>query len=331
MTTTKPRVRKRTTPAKRASRTSVAVPLQEIEDRGGDGIVRVGTASLKVSNLAKTYFPQPKRTKGDVLRFYDRVAPVLLPVMADRPLVLKRFPNGIEGEAFFQQNAAETPEGVRVDTVPAESGESKRIIGGDLATLLYCAQLGAIEVNPWHSRIQSLEYPDYTILDLDPGPRATFATIVEVAITLQTFLDEAGVKAGLKTSGSRGLHIVIPLPPRTNEEAAQLVSHVFAQRCADAMPAKATVIRSRSARPEKAVYVDYLQNVIGKSVACAFSIRPRPGGTVSMPLSWDELGAKLDPAKFTMDMPEKDLLERGKMWMKVMGARNTLERIANSV
>lgn len=325
MTTRTRRVRKRASaPAGRAPRTSVAAELEAIEQQGGDGIIRVESVSLKVSNLGKVYFPKPKRTKGNVMRFYDRVAPVLLPVIADRPLVLKRHPNGITGESFFQQNAADTPPGVRVGIVPAESGEGKRIIGGDLATLLYCAQLGAIEVNPWHSRIQSLDYPDYTILDLDPGPRATFSTIVDVARTLKAFLDDAGVKAGLKTSGSRGLHIVIPLPPRTNEEAAQLVSHVFAQRTADALPEKATVIRSRNARPAKSVYVDYLQNVIGKSVACAFSIRPRPGATISMPLSWEELGSKLDPAEFTIDMPERDLLDRGKMWLKAMAAKNTL-------
>ena len=303
---------------------SVSSELAAIEKQGGDGTVRVEATSLKVSNLAKVYFPKGKRTKGDVMRFYDRVAPVLLPVMADRPLVLKRYPNGIEGESFFQQNAAETPNGVRTGNVPAESGESARIIGGDLVTLLYCAQLGAIEVNPWHSRIQSLGFPDYTIIDLDPGPKATFATIIDVAKTVKEFLDDTGLKAGLKTSGSRGLHIVIPLPPGTNEEASQLVSHVIAQRTADAMPAQATVIRSRNARPEKTVYVDYLQNVVGKSVACAFSIRPRAEATVSMPLAWDELTQKLDLTDYTIDMPTSELLERGAMWKKAMGVRNSL-------
>lgn len=284
----------------------------------------IDAVPLKFSNLDKIYFPKTGHTKGDVMRYYADVAPVLLPLIKDRPLVLKRFPDGVDGPAFFQQNAGETPPGVRAERVPAEGGPSPRIIGGDLTTLLYCVQLGAIEVNPWHVRVTSIDMPDQAIIDLDPGPKAKFTTIVEIAQTLKSYLDEAELTAGIKTSGSRGMHIVIPLPPKTNEDACQLIAHVVAQRVADEMPSVATVVRSRSARSDKAVYIDYLQNVIGKSVASAFSIRARPDATISMPLSWDEVTPALDPKAFTIDTPRKELLARGKAWLKVMTAKQSL-------
>ena len=300
--------------------------LDAIEGEAGNGQVDIpGAEPLAVTNLAKVYFPEARRTKGDLMRYYVRAAPVILPLIDKRPLVLKRYPNGVAARPFFQQNAPDdVPSSLRVDTVPSESTPGRRIIGGDLFTLLYCVQLGAIDINPWHSRIGSLDFPDYTILDLDPGPKATFRSVIAVARAIKSMLDASGLTAGVKTSGSRGLHIAIPLPPKTNEDAALLVAQIIATRVAAEIPKEATVVRSRAARPATAVYVDYLQNIVGKSIASAFSVRPRTAATVSAPLDWSEVTARLRPDRFTMDVMLKELDERAKVWREAMAARNDI-------
>ncbi|HEX3867868.1 MAG TPA: DNA ligase D, partial [Gemmatimonadaceae bacterium] len=318
------------TPSREQSHTGASEELREIEAANGKGRIAIsGEGTLEVTNLGKIYFPEVKRTKGDVFRYYERAAPALLPIIRDRPLVLKRYPDGVGGQPFFQQNAPDDPPaGLRVETVPSESTPGRRIVGGNLFTLLYCVQLGCIDVNPWQSRVGSLACPDYTVLDLDPGPKATFAAIVRVARTIKDLLDAAKLTAAVKTSGSRGLHIVIPLPPRTNEEAARLVAQILAEQTVMEMPKEATTIRSRRSRPPATVYVDYLQNIVGKSVASAFSVRPRPTATVSAPLSWDEVTAKLDPDRFTMESVVDELEERAAIWTDAMSARNRLDALS---
>ncbi|HEU4785817.1 MAG TPA: DNA ligase D, partial [Gemmatimonadaceae bacterium] len=192
----------------------VANEIERICHAGGAGVLELPTGTLEVSNLEKIFFPATGHSKGDVMRFYARVAPVLLPAIADRPLVMRRFPNGVRGKAFYQQRApADPPASVRVEPVSDEGLTTQsRLIGGDLATLLYVVQLGAISVDPWHSRVQSVKYADYTIVDLDPGPRAPFARVVEVAHAVKQVLDELGLHAVIKTSGASGLHVVLPLP-----------------------------------------------------------------------------------------------------------------------
>jgi bifunctional non-homologous end joining protein LigD len=206
---------------------SILEQLSAIEKKGGGGSLDFGRGrSLKVSNLDKVFFPKEKYTKGDLMRYYARVADFILPAIQDRPLVLRRFPNGIDGEAFYQQKASETtPPEVRVEVIENDEGEKQpRIIGGDLLTLLYTIQLGAVSVDPWHSRIQARDYADYTIIDLDPGPRANFDRVKQVARWAKEVIDGFGLSAAIKTSGSTGLHIYLPLPPRTPNEAATLVA-----------------------------------------------------------------------------------------------------------
>jgi bifunctional non-homologous end joining protein LigD len=284
--------------------------------------------TIPTSNLDKIYFPKTGTTKGDVMRYYESVAQHILPAIKDRPLVLKRYPDGAGGKSFFQQNApADVPDGVRVEDVPTDGETARRIVGNGLDTLIYCVQLGAIDVNPWHSRVGRLEFPDYTILDLDPGPKASFDTVVEVARWVKEALDDAGMKAALKTSGASGLHVYVPLPPRTNEESSRLIAQLIATRVAESHPAEATVERSVAKRPAKAVYVDYLQNVVGKSVASMLSVRPRPEPTISAPLDWSELRKGLDPADFTIETSLKELNERGQLWLETMRSRNTVGRL----
>jgi bifunctional non-homologous end joining protein LigD len=283
--------------------------------------------SLTLSSLDKVWFPGRAGgyTKGDVFRHYVRVAPLILPVMADRPLVLKRFPDGIDGEAFYQQKApANPPRGVRVETIQDADGDRvDRLVGGSLATLLYQVQLGTISVDPWHARVRSLGFADYSVIDLDPGPRAKFDRVVEVATWVKEELDRLGLHAAIKTSGSTGLHIFIPLPARTTNESALLIAQLVATRVANAHPKEATVERTVSERAKSSVYVDYLQNVLGKSVAAAYAVRARPGATVSTPLDWSELTSKLDPRDFTIETVGARFARSGDLWAAALSERNT--------
>jgi len=320
---------KRTSSADSGTDEKLEAELDAAEHESRDAHLTLGRGvTLSLSSLDKVWFPGRAGgyTKGDVLRHYVRVAPFILPVMEDRPLVLKRFPDGINGEAFYQQKApANPPAGVRVETIQDADGDRvDRLVGGSLATLLYQVQLGTISVDPWHARVKSLGFADYSVIDLDPGPRAKFERVVEVATWAKEELDRLGLHGALKTSGSTGLHIFLPLPPRTSNEAALLVAQLVATRVANAHAREATVERTVSARPKATVYVDYLQNVLGKSVAAAYAVRARPGATVSTPLEWNELTPKLDPRDFTIETVSERFARVGDLWAKAMSERNTV-------
>ena len=304
--------------------------LTAIEKKGGDGSLDFGGGKiLKVSNLGKVFFPKEKYTKGALMRYYARIADFILPTMLDRPLVLRRFPNGIEGEAFYQHKASDTtPSEVRVEVIANEEGEKQpRIIGGDLLTLLYTIQLGAISVDPWHSRVQSREYADYTIIDLDPGPRANFERVKQVARWAKEVMDGFGLNAAIKTSGSTGLHIYLPLPLKTPNEAATLVAQLIATRVAETHPKEATIERFVKARGGATVYVDYLQNIRGKTVAGAYCVRARPGAPVSTPLKWTELTESLDPRDFTIANAPDRFEKVGDVWGETMKKKNSLRAL----
>lgn len=307
----------------------VARQLDAIEHDGGSGVLDLATGQLEVSRLDKIFFPETGHTKGDVMRFYARIAPYLLPAIADRPLVMRRFPNGVGGKAFYQQRApAERPSSVRVEPVSDDGlTTQKRIIGGDLATLLYVVQLGAISIDPWHSRVQSVKYADYSIIDLDPGPRARFARVVDAARAVKEVLDELGLHAVPKTSGASGMHIVIPLAPGVPNDGARIVAEMVARRVAERQPKIATVERSVKARPRGVVYVDFLQNIRGKTVAGVYSARAEPQPSVSTPLAWSELTDDLDPSEFTIDTVLPRVRARGDLWATGMGTPNSLDGI----
>jgi bifunctional non-homologous end joining protein LigD len=300
--------------------------LETIERSGGDGTIRLAArTSLRVSSLDKVWFPEDGVTKGDVMRYYARVAPYILPALVDRPLVLKRSPEGASGETFFQQRPPErAPSAVRVEAVETEAGDQERTIGGGLATLLYLVQIGCISMDPWHSRLQSLDEPDYTILDLDPGPRAPFARVVEVALAVKEELDALALRGAPKTSGSRGIHIVLPLPRGLTYDDALRLAQLVATRVAERRPRAATVERAVGERAPGAVYVDYLQNVRGKSVAAAYCVRAKPGATVSTPLEWAELDGALDRSAFTIETVPARIAELGDLWRASMRRRNPI-------
>ncbi len=326
---------KRTT-SKRAPARIIDVPvyanapiverLLAIETGGGRGSVPLGKgASLDVSSLTKVYFPQDGITKGALMRYYATVAPLILPTLRDRALILKRTPEGIAGETFFQQKAPDDPPaGVRVEPVPESDGDSKqRLVGGDITTLLYCVQLGCVSTDPWHSRIQSAENPDYTYLDIDPQPKAGFQRVLDAARWVKEELDAMGLHAALKTSGSRGLHVAIPLPASATWDTAVTLAQIIAAQVAQKHPADATIERSVAARSTKAVYMDYLQNIRGKSIAGAYCVRAKPDAMVSTPLRWDELTDDLDPHEYTIETAPLRFKKVGDVWRDHMKTRNS--------
>ncbi len=312
----------------------VVADLDRIEkDEGGRGTLELDTGRLDVTNLGKVFFPKSGHTKGDLMRFYAAIAPYLLPAIADRPLVLRRFPNGIHGMAFYQQKApAEVPKSVRVEEVK-DTGiiTQDRLIGGALATVLYIVQLGAVSIDPWHSRVPHVQHADYSIIDLDPGPKATFRRVVDVARWVKEVLDELGLHAVPKTSGASGMHIVLPLGPHVPNDAARMVAQVVATRVADRHAKEATITRQVKNRAGASVYVDYLQNIRGKTVAGVYSVRAQEGAPVSTPLTWDEVRPGLDPSDFTVDTVPARLAKVGDLWGKGMKKPNRLEKVVEAV
>lgn len=304
--------------------------IAEVEAAGGEGKLDLGEGrSLDVSNLDKRFFPRPGYTKGDLMAYYASVSSLLLPAIEGRPLVMKRFPNGVGGESFYQQRAPEDPPRVaRVEPVADEGLKTqKRLIGGDLATLLYVVQLGAISIDPWHSRVQSVGSADYAIVDLDPGPRASFRRVVDVALWVGEELDRLGLHGMAKTSGASGIHIVLPLVAGTPNETARLVAELVATRVAERHPKETTVTRWVQSRPTAAVYVDYLQNIRGKTVASVYSARATPDATVSAPLRWSELTPDLDPREFTIESMAARLRDVGDLWRDEIRRTNDPRRL----
>ena len=289
--------------------------LDQFEDSQRDGKLRLpDDDTLDVSNLQKVFWPAAKYTKGDLLRYYAHIAPLILPVVEDRALVMKRFPNGVTGEAFYQHRAPDVhPKGVRVEANPAFDAPTM-FVGGNLKTLLYMTQLAAISQDPWFSKAQTPEEPDMVAIDLDPQPGATFQQILDVARWVKEELDRLKVPGFPKTSGSEGLHIFIPLASGTSYQTGVLLCQIVATIVATKHPQVATIERMVKRRKDRTVYVDYLQNIPGKTLACAYSARASAFGGVSAPLLWSEIDDKISPQDFTIKTMEARVREVGDLW-----------------
>jgi bifunctional non-homologous end joining protein LigD len=247
------------------------------------------------------FWPDDRYTKGELLAYYDTIAALLLPYLRDRPLVLTRYPDGIDGKSFYQKDAPHfAPEWIR--TVRIDAPDAGRAIDylvvEDSSSLRYVVNLGVIPLHLWGSRVASLERPDWLILDLDPKG-APFTDVVRVARTLHAILDELGVASYVKTSGATGLHILVPMGARYTWEEMRTFARLLATLGVEAEPKIATITRQIRARDGK-VYIDWLQNVQGQTIVAPFSVRPLPGAPVSCPLRWDEVTARLDPRAFTI-------------------------------
>lgn len=267
----------------------------------------VNGKTVTLTNLNKVFWPKEKYTKGDLINYYTSVAKYIMPYLKDRPESLNRHPNGITGQNFFQKNVAQMPpDWVTTQEIFSESNGTniRYLICQNEATLIYLANLGCIEINPWFSTIKHLDKPDYLAIDLDPEG-VTFDAVIECALAVKEVLERAGAPGFPKTSGATGIHIYVPLKGKYDYEISKEFAHVIAQITNEMLPDTTSIERSPSKRQHR-IYVDFLQNRKGQTLAAPYSVRPKPMATVSTPLKWKELKKGLTPENFTI----KNMLKR---------------------
>ncbi|HHW61618.1 MAG TPA: DNA polymerase domain-containing protein [Syntrophomonadaceae bacterium] len=288
--------------------------------------VEVAGKTIALSRLEKILWPQPGYTKADLIFYYHTVAPFILPHLQDRPLVFTRYPDGIEGKYFYQKNAPEyTPAWFRSYLWKSPEGSENRLLMvEDAAGLVWCANQACIEIHPWISRIQSIECPDYIVFDLDPSPGSKFQDVVNVALQLKNMLADLGLRSYPKTSGAMGLHIYLPVEARYPYKTLREFARVIAEAICSLLPEIATVERAVSCRGNK-IYVDYLQNVMGKTICAPYSIRPRPDAPVSTPLEWKEV-KDVQPDRSTIKTILERLQNKGDLFAAVLDDRQSLDR-----
>ena len=277
--------------------TQTSVPSAPASSTGADATAR----TVKLTNLKKLFWPADGYTKGDLVAYYERIAPLLLPYLRERPLVLTRYPDGITGKSFFQKDAPEfAPAWVRTERVYSKDAgrDIDYFVVDDEASLRYVANSGAIPLHLWASRLDTLERPDWLVLDLDPKG-APFTDVVKVARALHRILDDLELPSYPKTSGATGLHILLPLGARYSYDEVRTFARLLAVLGVEAEPDISTIARPLRARGGK-VYIDFGQNGHGQTIVAPFSLRPLPGAPASCPLAWSEVTARLDPARFTM-------------------------------
>ncbi len=266
----------------------------------------VDARTLEPTNPDKVFWPDDGYTKGDLIDYYTAVADRLLPWLVDRPLVMDRFPDGIDGSSFFQKNAPEfVPDWIRTEWIERGDGSGNRyLIVEDVEALRYVANLASIPLHVWASRVARLDSPDWCVLDLDPKG-APFISVVAIAREIREVANAMGLPSRVKTSGKTGLHVLLPMGEGSTFDQQRLLGELIARLVEIRMPELATTARMPNRREGK-VYIDYLQNGRGKLLVTPYSVRPVPGATVSAPLRWREVVAGLDPARFTIrSMPRR--------------------------
>jgi bifunctional non-homologous end joining protein LigD len=280
-----------------------------------------GERVVTITNPKKVFWPEEGYTKADLVAYYEAVAPWLLPYLADRPLVLTRYPDGIHGKSFFQKDAPTwAPQWVRTERIRARGVEREidYFIVNDVESLRYVANTGTIPLHLWGSRVGSLERPDWLVLDLDPKG-APFADVVAVALALRRILERLQLPSYPKTSGATGLHILLPLAARYTDDEARTFARLLATLAVQAQPRISTVARLLRTRDGK-VYVDFGQNAAGQTIVAPLSVRPLPGAPVSCPLRWAEVTPRLDPRAFTIRTLPARLQDVGDPMAPVLGA-----------
>ena len=287
-----------------------------------DVLKKIGKQELKLTNQNKIYFPEDDITKGDVIDFYQSISKYILPHLKDRPQSMNRYPNGIKGLSFFQKDAAEeTPEWIETQKVFSESSDKyiNYIICNDRETMAYLNNLGCIELNIWTSKIKKADNPDYLVLDLDPSEKNSFEDVIETAQAVKEVLDLAGVGGYPKTSGSSGIHVYIPMNAKYSYDQVKNFGHLLMQMVQKKLPDLTTLERSLQKRDKNKIYLDYLQNRRGQTLASVYSLRPKNGAPVSMPLEWKEVKNGLKPTDFNIHNSLDRLKEKGDIFKPILG------------
>ena len=289
--------------------------------------VNINGRELTLTNQHKIYWPGENITKGDVLKYYQTIHAYLLPYLKDRPQSLRRNPNGISGEGFFQKDAGKAPDWIKSVPLRAESANRTidYIICNDTATLAYLNNLGCIELNPWNSRIRKLDFPDYMVFDLDPSSANSFQQVIEAALVIRDILQRSGAPSYCKTSGASGLHIYVPLHAQYAYEDVRTFAEIIARLAEQQLPKTTTTARALTKRNGR-IYLDYMQNSKGQTLASVYSIRPKPGATVSAPLLWSEVRAGLHPAQFNIRNMPKRLAKSGDLFTGVLTGKTNLKK-----
>lgn len=323
-------IRARPVPSEDALDTDESI-RQELENGKSDNIfIELDGHRLHLTNLNKIYFPGDGFRKRDLIAHYFWAAPMILPLLEDRPLVLRRYPNGIEQEAFFQKDAGKgTPEWVKTVSILAEGrGRTVRyIIANDRATLVYLANLGCIDQNPWSSRYNDQDHPDYIFFDLDPSEGTQFSTVIKFGKLFLETLGELKVKAFAKTSGATGFHIFIPIEPRYTFEQARLFVQAVSSIVSKKNPGILTSERTVRKRAKGSIYVDAHQNSRGQSLASAYSVRAFPHAPVSTPVRLGDLKPDLQPVKWNLKTMRRRVDAVGDLWADFWKSRQALESL----
>jgi bifunctional non-homologous end joining protein LigD len=292
--------------------------------------LRKGTRVLKLSNLDKPFWPEEGIAKGDLLTYYRDVAPVLLPHLKDRPFTMKRYPDGWKGKFFFQKDAPKhMPDWIptrRFEVSTRDRPPQRRLVDfllvNDELALLWVVNMGCIDMNTWYSRVDKPERPDWVLFDLDPSPDVGFAETIQVALLIRETLELLNLQSFPKTSGSEGIHILVPVTRRHTFKETREFSEIVAGAIARAHPGLATTEWTRAKR--RGVLIDSNQNGHGKTIASAYSVRPKAGAPVSTPLRWDEVNESLDPAAFTMDAVLERVAREGDLFEGVLTTKQSL-------
>ncbi|MEO7120223.1 MAG: non-homologous end-joining DNA ligase, partial [Ginsengibacter sp.] len=312
-------------PVGKKDRKTFLNPTDETQVRKIDG------HEIKFNNLNKIYWPKEKITKREMLNYYYQAAPFIMPYLKDRPQSMNRHPNGIDGKSFYFKDVTGTaPEWIETFKYKSDADNRVRnyLVAKDDASLLYMATLGCIEMNPWHSKVKTENYPDWCIIDLDPAEN-TFNQVIEAANITNQILKSMGVTSYPKTSGSTGIHIYIPLGAKYTYEQSKEFARVIATLVQSEIPKYTSIERIVKNRKGK-MYIDFLQNRPQATIAAPYSLRPKPGATVSMPLHWEEVKKGLKMTDFTIYNSIQRIKSEGDIFKPVLGKGINLDKIVKA-
>jgi bifunctional non-homologous end joining protein LigD len=318
---------------KKSPVSSTSNNIQVDLDTGIDQVITINGHELKLTNLNKLYWKKEKFSKGDMINYYLRMEPFIMPYMVDRPQSLNRHPNGIEGPNFYQKDVkGKVPDWMQTHEDYSESTNATvdYLVCSNEATLIYMANLGCIEMHPWHSRSQSWQNPDWCLIDLDPDKTNSFEQVINVAQVVHKVLDAIGAKSNVKTSGSSGIHIYIPLGARYNYDQSKQLAELVVNMVHQEMPDITSVVRSPAKR-KGLIYLDYLQNRETQTAAAPYSLRPKPGVPVSTPLDWSEVKKGLTPTTYNARNIWDRLKTEGDLFKPVLGKGIDLDKVLSKL
>lgn len=302
-------------------------PIWQLPSGTDEAVVGPPERSVHLTNLQKAFWPRLGVSKADLLNYYVAVAPALLPHVADRAMVMKRYPNGAGGPFFFMKRTPNPhPSWLSTCSIRHASGSIIAFpVVGDTAALLWMVNLGCIDLNPWYARCDAVDRPDYLHFDLDPTPQASFRLVREAALVVRALLADLGMPAFAKTTGSRGIHVYVPIRRGPTQKVVWTIAKECARTLAARAPRLLTAVYRVADRPHRRVLVDYNQNAWGRTLASVYSVRPTPLATVSAPVTWAEMEDGVEPADFRITNVLDRVRALGDLWAPVDSPRGRFD------